>query len=81
MGFSFEIIFGGNGWGRYVLFSEFSTNIIFIIILTLVLVNIFHMGIYGAWMGFALYQVFHALILFLGFLSKKWLHIEVEGKR
>ena len=78
MGYSFEIIFGGNGWGRFVLFSEFTTNIVFIIILTLVLVYIFDKGIYGAWMGFALYQVFHALILFIGFLSKKWLHVEVE---
>jgi MATE family, multidrug efflux pump len=78
MGYSFEIIFGGNGWGRYVLFSEFTTNILFIIILTLVLVNIYDAGIYGAWIGFALYQIFHALILFIGFLSNKWLHVEVE---
>ena len=78
MGYSFEIIFGGNGWGRYVLFSEFTTNMIFIIGLTLVLVFIFDIGIYGAWIGFALYQVFHSLILFIGFISKKWLHVEVE---
>jgi multidrug resistance protein, MATE family len=80
MGYSFEIIFGGNGWGRYVLFSELVSNIVFIIGLTLILVYVFNKGIYGAWIGFALYQVFHALILFLGFLSKKWLHIEVEKK-
>ena len=78
MGYSFEIIFGGNGWGRYVLFSEFTTNMVFIIGLTLVLVFVFDIGIYGAWIGFALYQVFHALILFIGFISKKWLHVEVE---
>ena len=78
MGYSFEIIFRGNGWGRYVLFSEFTTNMIFIIGLTLTLVFIFDMGIYGAWIGFALYQVFHALILFIGFISKKWLHVDVE---
>ena len=80
LGYSFEIIFGGNGWGRYVLFSEFTSNIVFIIGLTLLLVFVFNKGIYGAWIGFALYQVFHALILLIGFLSKKWLHIEVEGK-
>jgi len=78
MGYSFEIIFGGNGWGRYVLFSEFTSNMVFIIGLTLVLVFVFNRGIYGAWIGFALYQVSHALILFIGFLSKKWLHVEVE---
>jgi len=77
-GYSFEIIFGGNGWGKYVLFSEFTSNIIFIIGLTLLLVSVFDIGIYGAWIGFALYQVFHALILLMGFVSKKWLHIEVE---
>ena len=80
MGYSFEIIFGGNGWGRYVLFSEFISNMVFIIGLTVILVFIFNKGIYGAWIGFALYQVFHALILFIGFLSKKWLHVEVEKK-
>ena len=79
MGYSFEIIFGGNGWGRYVLFSEFTSNIVFIVGLTLLLVFVFDKGIYGAWIGFALYQVFHALILFIGFLSKKWLHIEIEN--
>ena len=71
-------LFAGNGWERYVLFAEFTTNMIFIIGLTLVLVFIFDIGIYGAWIGFALYQFFHALILFIGFISKKWLHVEVE---
>jgi Na+-driven multidrug efflux pump len=33
------------------------------------------------WLGFALYQVFHALILFIGFLSKKWLYIELEERK
>jgi len=80
MGYSFEIIFGGNGWGRYVLFSEFTSNMVFIIGLTLLLVFVFNKGIYGAWIGFALYQVSHALILFIGFLSKKWLHVEVEKR-
>ncbi len=79
MGYSFEIIFGGNGWGRYVLFSEFTSNMVFIIGLTLLLVFVFNKGIYGAWIGFALYQVFHALLLFIGFLSKKWLYVEVDN--
>ncbi len=80
MGYSFELIFGGNGWGKFVLFSEFISNILFIISLTLLLVYVFKLGIYGAWIGFAVYQVSHALILFIGFLSKKWLHIEIERK-
>jgi len=57
-----------------------TTNIVFIISLTLLLVYVLKPGIYGAWIEFALYQVFHALILFIGFLSKKWLHIEIEKK-
>ena len=78
MAYPFEIIFGGNGWGRYVLFSEFTSNIVFIIGLTLLLVFVFDRGIYGAWIAFAFYQVSHASILFIGFLSKKWLHVEIE---
>ncbi len=81
MGFSFEIIFANNGWGRYVLFSEFTTNILFTLGATLLFTRVFNMGIEGAWLGFALYQVFHALILSIGFISKKWLHIEVETNR
>ena len=78
MGFSFEIIFTHNGWGRFVLFSEFTTNVIFILGVTLLLIKVFNLGIYGAWTGFALYQVFHASILTAGFFSKRWLDIRVE---
>ena len=78
MGFSFEMIFTHNGWGKYVLFSEFTTNVLFILGTTLLTVKVLGTGIYGAWLGFALYQVFHALILTGGFLSKRWLLIKVE---
>lgn len=78
MGFSFEIIFSHNGWGKYVLFSEFSTNMIFMLGVTFYLTAILNKGIYGAWTGFALYIVFHACILFAGFMSQKWLDVQVE---
>jgi Na+-driven multidrug efflux pump len=78
MGFSFEIIFSHNGWGKYVLFSEFSTNMIFMLGVTFYLTAILNKGIYGAWTGFALYIVFHASILFAGFMSQKWLDVQVE---
>jgi len=78
MGFSFEIIFTHNGWGRFVLFSEAVTNIVFILGATLLFTRVFELGIYGAWLGFALYQVFHALILTGGFFSKRWLSVKVE---
>ncbi len=78
MGYSFEIIFTHNGWGRFVLFSEITTDVIFILGVTLLLIKVFNLGIYGAWTGFALYQVFHASILTAGFFSKRWLDIRVE---
>ncbi|TFG65164.1 MAG: MATE family efflux transporter [Spirochaetales bacterium] len=81
LGYSFEIIFTNNGWGKLVLVSEFSTNAVFILALSLVLTQVAHGGIYSAWLSFALYQVFHALILFIGFISKKWQQVEVESKR
>lgn len=79
LGYTLEIIFGGIGWGRYVLFSETTTNILFIIGLSLLLLHFLPgWGIYAAWTGFAVYQVGHASILFIGYLSGKWLKIQVE---
>lgn len=80
MGYTLEIIFGGTGWGRYVLLSETSTNIVFIIGASLFFLAFFPAwGVYGAWTGFALYQIGHAVILYIGYLSGKWLHVEVES--
>ena len=39
-GYPFRIIFNRNGWGRYVLYIETSTNVIFILGLTLLLTKI-----------------------------------------
>ncbi len=77
-GYTFEIIFSGIGWGKYVLFSEFTTNMVFILFMTWMCVKILGLGIYWGWLSFALYQVFHALILSSGWLSRRWLHVEVE---
>jgi MATE family multidrug resistance protein len=79
IGYSFEIVFTNNGWGKYVLFSEFTTNILFILGFTLLGVYVLNMEIMGAWLGFALYQIFHALILTSGYISGKWLHVKVES--
>jgi len=78
LGYSFEIVFTNNGWGAFVLFSEFTTNILFIFCSTLLALRVFGWGIYGAWISFGLYQVFHAVILLCGFLSGKWKNVEVE---
>ncbi|MBA7578036.1 hypothetical protein ES708_19892 [subsurface metagenome] len=78
LGYPFRIIFNRNGWGRYVLYIETSTNLIFIIGLTLLLTKILKIGIFGAWLSYALYLVFFAGLLILGFIFKKWLDVEVE---
>ncbi len=79
LGYTLEIIFGGIGWGRYVLLSETTTNVVFIIGTSLLLQALFpSWGIYAAWTGFALYQIGHAGILFIGYLSRRWIKIEVD---
>jgi MATE family multidrug resistance protein len=78
LGYSFEIVFTENGWGAYVLFSEFLTNVLFILGLTFLLTRVFAFGIYAAWLSFAIYQVMHALILFMGYLNGKWLKVRLD---
>jgi len=79
MGFSLEIIFQNIGWAKYVLMSEVITNLLFILTMTWITTEIFGFGIYGAWLSFGLYQLFHALILIAGYISKKWEKIIVEN--
>ncbi|MGI9257177.1 MAG: MATE family efflux transporter [Salinispira sp.] len=79
LGFAFEIVFVANGYGRYVLLSEFSTNIIFIIGATLLARYFFPNNVTLAWLSFGLYQIFHALLMFVGYLRKKWLYAQVES--
>lgn len=76
--FSLEIIFQSVGWSKFVLFSEFTTNILFLFGASLLLVTFTDWGIWGAWTGFAMYQVGHALILGTGWLSGRWLKVSVE---
>jgi len=78
MGYSLEIVFNHNGWGRLVLVSEFTTNLVGILGATALAVFVFDWGIYGAWAGFALYQILHAGILATGFFSGRWKTVEVE---
>ena len=70
--FTIELVFVNNGYGRYVLFSEFSTNFIFIIAFTWI-TSLISANVYLAWLGFGLYQLFHALILHIGFRKGRWL--------
>ncbi len=78
LGFSLEIIFQNIGWAKYVLMSEVITNILFILTMTWITTSVLNYGIYGAWLSFGLYQLFHSLILIGGYISKKWEKITVE---
>ena len=78
LGYCFEMIFVSNGYGKYVLASEFSTNIIFLLGTTVLARYLAPDNIVWAWLSFGVYQISHAGILVIGFLRKKWLDTEVE---
>lgn len=79
LGYSFEMVFTSNGYGKYVLASEFTTNMLFILGLTLFMKNFFPGQILYAWFSFGTYQVCHALLMITGYFRKKWLHVEVDS--
>ena len=72
------MVFIGNGWGRWVLFSEFTTNVLFILVFTFVSTRILGYGIYMAWLGFVLYQIFHSLLLHVGYKTDRWMHTVID---
>jgi len=78
LGFTFEMVFTNNGWGRFVLYSEMATNLVFILGFTFLFARVLQGGVLAAWLGFGLYQIFHSLILHLGWRSGRWLHISVD---
>ncbi|MDC7226788.1 MAG: MATE family efflux transporter [Spirochaetales bacterium] len=78
LGFTFEMVFTGNAWGKFVLFSEFTTNILFILTFTFITTRLLGMGVNMAWLGFGLYQVFHSLLLHIGYKSGHWMHAKVD---
>lgn len=77
-GYSLEIIFTHNGWGRFVLVSEAITNAVGIVLLPAAAIFVFDLGYIGAWAGFTVYQVGHAAILYGGYLSRRWTTVEVD---
>ena len=80
LGYAFEMVFVVNGYGRYVLISEFVTNMLFILGATLLVRFFFPGRVWLAWLSFGLYQVFHALFMFAGYVRGKWIEVEVENK-
>jgi len=75
--FPFEVIFTHNGWGRYPLVTELISIVTFALGLTLLLTRYFNMGIYAAWLSLGLYMLCYSILLFGGFISKRWLHVSV----
>jgi hypothetical protein len=47
--------------------------------LTLLLTRYFSMGIYAAWRSLGLYMVCYSILLFGGFMARRWLHVTVEN--
>ena len=77
--FPFEIIFTHNGWGKFPLATELFSIVTFALGLTLLLTRYFNMGIYAAWLSLGLYMVCYSVLLFGGFVSRRWLHVTVEN--
>ena len=78
IGFPFEIIFTHNGWCKFPMVTELFSIVTFALGLTLLLTRYFNMGIYAAWLSLGLYMVCYSILLFGGFMSKRWLHVTVE---
>ncbi len=78
LGYAFEMVFVPNGYGKWVLFSEFTTNAVFILGATLVVRHLFPGEIRLAWLCFGLYQLFHASLMITGYVRRKWLDIELD---
>jgi len=79
IGYPFEVIFTHNGWGKFVFWAGTTTQVVFHLGLTLIFLNIFGLGIYGAWTAFAIQIVLYMLILTAGFFSKRWLFVEIPA--
>ncbi|QEN07069.1 MATE family efflux transporter [Oceanispirochaeta crateris] len=78
LGYCFEMVFINNGYGRWVLYSESFTNVIFILGTTLLARHFFPLDIRYAWFSFGLYQITHAALIIIGYYRKKWLTIEID---
>ena len=79
LGYAFEMVFVPNGYGKWVLFSETTTNLLFILGMTLLMSILFPGQIYLAWLSFGCYQVGHAGLMITGYFRKKWLHVKVDS--
>ena len=77
IGYPFEVIFSHNGWGKFVFFAGAGTHFVFLFGVSLLLLKFLGLGIYAAWCAMAIQIVFYMIILTMGFLSKRWLYVQV----
>jgi long-chain acyl-CoA synthetase len=80
LGYAFEMVFISNGYGRWVLFSEFFNNVLFILLATLLVRYLFPETIVYAWLTFGLYQIGHASLMIIGYVRRRWLDVEVDSE-
>lgn len=79
LGYVREMILIPNGYGRYVLASEFSTNVLFILGATLVARHVAPHEVRWAWLSFGAYQLVHALLMITGAARGRWMSVRIES--
>lgn len=80
LGYVREMILVPNGYGRYVLASEFSTNILFILGATLVARHVAPQEVRWAWVSFGMYQLVHAAFMIAGAAGERWMNAPLESR-
>lgn len=79
LGYVREMILIPNGYGRYVLISEFSTNVLFILGATLLALHLSPDDVRWAWLAFGAYQLTHGLLMIVGAAREQWMRTRVES--
>ncbi|TVR75277.1 MAG: MATE family efflux transporter [Spirochaetaceae bacterium] len=79
LGYVREMVLIPNGYGRYVLASEFSTNVLFILGATLVARHVAPQEVRWAWLSFGMYQLVHALLMITGAARDRWMTVRIES--
>ena len=70
----------GAGDTVYPLYASFVGIWVFRVAVAYIFVNVFHLGLVGAWMALVLDQYTRATIVYLRFRSGKWKYIRDKGK-
>ena len=68
----------GAGDTRSTMIITFITILILRTSIALILINLFHMGLYGAWIALAADQLVRSLLIFLRYRSNKWMAFKLR---